>query len=74
MRVYEAENALIKQIDTALISGLTEFAVIHGLGEGILQKSVHDFLGNCASVSNFSFSSPEEGGYGKTIVQLKNGI
>ena len=38
MRVYEAEAAMIKQIDSALLSGLNEFSIIHGLGEGILSE------------------------------------
>ncbi len=70
MRVYEAENAVIKQIDSALLAGIAEFSVIHGLGEGILQKTVHDFLRSCGSVKEFYFSDPEQGGFGKTIVKL----
>jgi len=70
MRVYEAENAVIRQIDSALLAGLSEFSIIHGLGEGILQKAVQDYLRSCSSVKDFSFSDPEQGGFGKTIVKL----
>ncbi len=70
MRVYEAEAALIQQIDSAVLTGLNEFGVIHGLGEGVLQKTVHDFLRTCSQVKSFEFSDPEQGGFGKTIVKL----
>ena len=70
MRVYEAEEALTRQIDSALLNGLTDFSIIHGLGEGILQKTVHDFLKTCSSVKSFDYSDPEQGGFGKTIVRL----
>ena len=70
MRVYEAEAALHKQIDSALLSGLTDFSIIHGLGEGILQKTVHDFLKTCSSVKDYEYSDPEQGGFGKTVVKL----
>ena len=70
MRVFEAETALTQQIDSALLSGVTEFSIIHGLGEGILMKAVHDFLRSCSAVRDFSFSDPEQGGFGKTVVKL----
>ena len=71
MRVYEAESELSKQIDSALISGVNQFSIIHGLGDGILQRAVADFLTACNAVKSFSFSAPEAGGFGKTIVKLK---
>ena len=71
MRVYEAQEALLKQLDAAILSGLSEFSIIHGLGDGILQKAVQDFLRDCDSVKEFSFSDPEQGGFGKTIVRLE---
>ena len=70
MRVYEAETALVKQIDSALLAGLNSFSIIHGLGEGVLQKTVGDFLRTCNSVKSFEYSDPEQGGFGKTVVRL----
>ena len=74
MRVYEAENALVKQIDSAILNGINSFSIIHGLGEGILQQAVHDYLSGCSIVKDFQFSDPEHGGFGKTIVRLNNGL
>jgi DNA mismatch repair protein MutS2 len=72
MRLGEALEALRKQIDAAVLSGLKEFAVVHGKGEGILQKGVHDYLKRDPAVSDYYFSRPEMGGFGRTEVILKN--
>lgn len=71
MRLDEARDALRRQIDAAVLSGLSSFAVIHGKGDGILQKGVHDFLEGEDAVSEFFFSRPELGGAGRTEVRLK---
>jgi len=71
MRFSDAMEALGKQLDLAVLSGLRQFAVIHGKGEGILQKGVHDFLKNDPRVADFFFSRPEAGGFGRTEVILK---
>jgi len=71
MRTDEALKALEKQIDRALMQGLSEFGIIHGKGEGILQRAVHDYLSACPSVGSFGFAHPEAGGSGKTLVSLK---
>jgi DNA mismatch repair protein MutS2 len=70
MRLEEALEALRRQIDGALLAGLREFSVIHGKGDGILQKVVHDYLKNEAAVVDYYFSRPELGGFGRTEVVL----
>jgi DNA mismatch repair protein MutS2 len=69
-RLEEAVQAVEKQVDRALLAGLNEFSVVHGLGEGVLQKGVQDYLRARREVKKFFFSHPEEGGFGKTVVQL----
>lgn len=69
-RLEEAVQALEKQVDRALLAGLNEFSIVHGLGEGVLQKGVQDYLRNRREVKKYFFSHPEEGGFGKTVVQL----
>jgi len=71
MRFSDAMEALGKQLDAAVLGGLRQFAVIHGKGEGILRKGVHDFLKNDPRVADFFFSRPEAGGFGRTEVILK---
>jgi DNA mismatch repair protein MutS2 len=71
MRFSDAMEALGKQLDAAVLGGLRQFAVIHGKGEGILRKGVHDFLKKDPRVADFFFSRPEAGGFGRTEVILK---
>ena len=71
MRLEEALGRLQQQIDTAVLTNFREFSIIHGMGEGILQKGVWDYLHSCSSVKEFSFAHPDQGGFGKTIVYLK---
>ena len=71
MRLEEALDALRRQLDAAALSGLYEFSVIHGKGDGILQRGVHEYLKSQSVVGDYYFSRPEEGGYGKTMVTLK---
>ena len=71
MRLPEAIDALRRQIDAAVLSGLREFSVVHGKGDGILQKGVHDYLKNDPAVADYFFSRPEQGGFGRTEVVLR---
>jgi DNA mismatch repair protein MutS2 len=71
MRLEEALEALRKQIDGAVLAGLHEFAVVHGKGEGVLMKGVHEYLRGEEAVADYYFSPPELGGAGRTEVILK---
>jgi DNA mismatch repair protein MutS2 len=71
MRLEEALDALQRQIDGAVVSGLREFAVVHGKGEGVLQRGIHAFLKAQPQVADYYFSRPEFGGFGRTEVVMK---
>ncbi|MDR1862446.1 MAG: Smr/MutS family protein, partial [Treponema sp.] len=71
MRLEEALEALRRQVDAAVLAGLGSFAVIHGKGDGILQKGVHNYLKNDKAVADYYFSRPEMGGFGRTEVVLR---
>ncbi len=72
LRLEEATRRLERQIDGALVHGLKRFSVIHGKGEGVLQRGIHDYLKKAEMVEEYRFSPLEEGGFGKTIVVLKD--
>jgi len=71
MRLEEALETLRRQIDAAALAGIQGFSVVHGKGNGILQKGVHDYLSGDPAVADFRFSRPEMGGSGRTEVALK---
>ncbi len=71
MRVEEASLKVTKQLDSAIMRGMREFEIIHGKGEGTLQKVVYDLLSESKDIESYNFAKPEAGGFGKTIVRLK---
>lgn len=71
MREQEAKKALTNQLDLAMLSNVKEFSVVHGKGDGILQKMTHKILVTHPAVREFYFARPEEGGTGKTYVKLR---
>ncbi|MDR2941632.1 MAG: endonuclease MutS2 [Treponema sp.] len=71
MRLDEATSAVRRQIEAAVLSGLKSFSVIHGMGNGILQKGIHEYLKNDPAVADYYFARPELGGFGRTEVILR---
>ena len=70
MRAEEAVHALEHQIDLCCIHNFKNFSVIHGKGTGVLQQAVQDYLSHCTTVKEFKFARAEDGGFGKTYVEL----
>jgi DNA mismatch repair protein MutS2 len=70
MTLQEARLELEKQLDRAIVHGMTSFSVIHGKGDGILQRGLHEYLRSSPVVRSFEFAGPQESGYGKTYVFL----
>ena len=70
MRAEEAIKVLQKQLDLCAMQNFKSFSVIHGKGSGILQQAVQDYLSNYPGVKNFYYAQPEDGGFGKTYVEM----
>ena len=70
MRLGEALKQVEQQIDRALLSGMSEFSIVHGMGEGVLQRGIHEYLKSSSQVKDYFFSTPEQGGFGRTVVRL----
>ncbi len=74
MRYEDAEREVRKAIDRAIVSGINRLEIIHGKGEGILRKMVHEVLnekGIREHIKSYDLAPPNEGGWGKTIVEFK---
>lgn len=70
MREEDAVKALQRQLDLCAMTSFKSFSVIHGKGNGILQQAVQDYLSNYPGVKNFHYAEPEDGGFGKTYVEM----
>ncbi len=71
MTLEEALRRMDDQMEAAVLSGLGTFGIIHGYGDGILSKGIHDYLRKRREVKDYYFARPEDGGMGKTYVELK---
>jgi DNA mismatch repair protein MutS2 len=73
LRGYTLEEALAsleEQIESCLVHGMSTFSVIHGYGDGILSQGITSYLEHHRAIQGFRFATPEDGGMGKTYVQL----
>ncbi len=66
----DALAAVDTQIEGALLHGMKTFSIIHGMGDGILMRGIHERLSTLPYVSSFYFARPEDGGHGKTYVEM----
>jgi len=71
MRGDEAISELTIYLDKAIARGLKMAEIIHGKGEGILLKLVHEYLESRKEVESFDIAPWESGGTGCTVVNLK---
>jgi DNA mismatch repair protein MutS2 len=67
----EADYELDRFIDEAYMGSLPRVRIIHGFGTGALKNFVHHFLKNHDLVERFSFATPDQGGHGATIAEIK---
>lgn len=68
--IEEAETALEKYLDDAILAGLGEVLVIHGKGTGALRKGVREYLRAHRSVGEIRIGEANEGGDGVTVAKL----
>jgi DNA mismatch repair protein MutS2 len=70
-RAEEACSQVDKFLDSAALAAVERVRIVHGHGMGILKKAVADLLKQNPHVAKFYAASPEEGGAGATIVELR---
>ncbi|HDR05680.1 MAG TPA: hypothetical protein ENN84_10620 [Candidatus Marinimicrobia bacterium] len=66
----EALNEADRFIDQAARAALPFIEILHGTGDGILKKLLHEMLKHDSRIRNFSMAALEQGGHGVTIVEL----
>ena len=70
MRVEEAQNALIKYIDSCRLKRFKQVRIIHGFGSGALRKMTRAYLDTQKDLT-YRAGDGSEGGSGATVVIFK---
>jgi dsDNA-specific endonuclease/ATPase MutS2 len=63
-------DILSNTLNQAILEGCKELIIIHGIGEGILKKEVHNILRNNTKVKSFAEADNRKYGKGATKVLL----
>ena len=71
MRREEALKEVESFVDKALIVSADQLKIIHGRGDGILRRSIRDYLRKINHVSKVYDEDPQYGGDGISIVELQ---
>lgn len=71
MRAEDAMLDLERFIDDAVLGGVHRVRIVHGKGEGILRRLVHDYLKRRKEVDSFRMAEAGEGGDGVTVAVMK---
>lgn len=71
-RVDEALSRVEKYMDQAIVDEQRQLRVIHGHGTGQLRRAIAGFLGHHPQVATFALASPDHGGGGVTVIELKD--
>jgi DNA mismatch repair protein MutS2 len=70
-RREEALEAVNRFVDRAVLSGVQEITIIHGVGEGILSRSIREVLVSDHRVASVRPGGMGEGGHGVSVVTLR---
>jgi DNA mismatch repair protein MutS2 len=67
----EAESEVERFLERAFLAGLPRIRVVHGVGMGILRRTLREFLRNHPHVTSVTEPPYNEGGQGATLVELR---
>ncbi len=71
LEVAEGVRAVDHALDRAVLSGLTELRIIHGIGTGALRVAVQKHLKGHPQVESQRWGEGHEGGRGVTVARLR---
>ena len=58
-------------IDACMDAGILDLRLVHGKGSGTLRRIVRALLGRDPRVAGFGDAPPDAGGWGATVVRLR---
>jgi DNA-nicking Smr family endonuclease len=70
-RPREIKDLIVGYLAACREHGIYQVRIIHGKGIGNLRRTVHAILSKHPDVTSFSLDHPEYGGWGATLVSLR---
>jgi DNA mismatch repair protein MutS2 len=70
-RADEARDRVEQFLDQAALATASRVRIVHGHGMGVLKRVMAELLGTNPHVARFYPATPNEGGAGATIVELR---
>jgi len=70
-RPREVLDLVDAYLDAALEAGFRDVCLIHGKGKGVQRSQVRALLRQDLRVEHFANAPPEQGGWGATVVRLR---
>jgi DNA-nicking Smr family endonuclease len=67
----EVKDLVLEYLAACQERGIYQVRIIHGKGIGSLRRTVHALLASHPQVSSFTLDHPEYGGWGATLVFLR---
>lgn len=67
----EIASVVAEYLEQCRLAGFGQVRLIHGKGRGVQRNMVRSLLQKHPAVASFSDASPQAGGWGATIVVLK---
>ena len=67
----EAESEVARFVEHAFLAGLPRIRVVHGVGMGVLRRTLREFLRSHPHVTSVTEPPYNEGGQGATLVELR---
>ncbi|MCP4445211.1 MAG: Smr/MutS family protein [Myxococcales bacterium] len=61
-------------IDECVVRGFPQVRIVHGKGKGVQRRIVHAALERHAAVKSFALAEPGAGGWGATLVVLREAV